>query len=94
MPSDTCPVDRVDPIRARTPEERLTAVTRVADARVHRETPEEAAERRRREAEARQRQQARRAWADAQRRRVDEQAQLYVSEDDSDDGHAHVDIRV
>jgi hypothetical protein len=87
-------VDRVDPIRAFPRDNGLSAVTRVADSRVRRETPEEAAERRRREAEERQRQHARRAWADAQRARVQEQASLYVSEDDSDDGHAHVDIRV
>ena len=87
-------MDRVDPIRAFPRDDGLTAVTRVADSRVHRETPEEAAERRRREAEERQRQHTRRAWADAQRQRVEEQAALYVSEDESDDGHAHVDIRV
>jgi hypothetical protein len=87
-------VDRVDPIRAFPRDDGVTAVTRVAEARVHRETPEEAAERRRREAEERQRQHARRAWADAQRRRVEEQRSLYISEDESDDGHAHVDIRV
>lgn len=87
-------MDRVDPIRARSPDDRLSAIAGVTAGRVHRETPEEAAERRRQEAEERQRQAARRAWADAQRRRLDEQAALYVSEEDSDDGHAHVDIRV
>jgi hypothetical protein len=88
-------MDRVDPIRAFPRDDGLSAVTRVADARVRRETPEEAAERRRREAQERQRRQARRAWAEAQRRRVQEQAQLHVvSEDDSDDGRAHVDVRV
>ena len=87
-------MDRVDPIRAFPRDDGLSAVTRVADSRVHRETPEEAAERRRKEAEERQRQAARRAWADAQRHRVEEQSALYVSEEDSDDGRAHVDIRV
>lgn len=87
-------MDRVDPIRAFPRDGGLSGVTRVADSRVHRETPEEAAERRRREAQERQRQHARRAWADAQRRRVQEQAAMYVSEEDSDDGHAHVDVRV
>ena len=87
----------MEPVRPihRPREDGISAVARVADSRVRRETPEEAAERRRREAEERQRQQARRAWADAQRRRVEEQAQLHiVSEDESDDGHAHVDVRV
>ncbi len=88
-------MDRVDPIRPRTREETISAITRVGDSRVRRETPEEAAERRRREAEERQRQHARRAWAEAQRNRVAEQAELHiVPEGDSDDGHAHIDVRV
>jgi hypothetical protein len=83
----------VEPIRRIGPyEPDATAVTRVADARVHRETPEEAAERRRREQRERARKQAARAWADAQLRRVHEQH--VVSEDESDDGNPHVDIRV
>lgn len=87
----------MEPVRPihRPRDEGIGAITRVADSRVRRETPEEAAERRRREAEERQRRQARRAWADAQRRRVEEQAHLHVvSSDDSDDGRAHVDVRV
>jgi hypothetical protein len=71
------------------------AVSRVADARVHRETPEEAAERRRREQEERQRKQAARAWADSQLRRLEAQQQRgIVPEDESDDGRPHVDIRI
>jgi hypothetical protein len=76
-------------------DETITAVTRVADARVQRETPEEASERRRREARERDRKRAARAWADAQLRRLDtEHEQGVVSEDESDDGKPHVDIRV
>jgi hypothetical protein len=75
-------------------DETITAVTRVADARVQRETPEEASERRRREARERDRKRAARAWADAQLRRLDtEHEQGIVSEDESDDGKPHVDIR-
>lgn len=86
-------MEPVRPIYRR--EEKGIAVTRVAETHVRRETPEEASERRRREAEERRRHQARRAWADAQRRRVQEQAELHiVSEEDSDDGRAHVDVRV
>jgi hypothetical protein len=70
----------------------ITAVARVGDARVRRETPEEAHERRQREQRERARKQAARAWADAQLRRVQEQQ--IVSEEDSDDGNPHVDIRV
>jgi hypothetical protein len=77
-------------------DETITAVTRVADARVHRETPEEASERRRREARERDRKRAARAWADAQLHTLEaQQAQRgVVGEDDSDDGLPHVDIRV
>jgi hypothetical protein len=76
-------------------DETITAVTPVGDARVRRETPEEAHERRQREQRERARKQAARAWADSQLRRLettDEPA--IVSEDDSDDGKPHVDIRV
>ena len=56
---------------------------------------EEAAERRRREQRERARKQAARAWADAQLRAVQQmQDQGIVSEEDSDDGNPHVDIRV
>ena len=83
----------MEPIRRIGPyEQNVTAVGKVAESHVRRETPEEAHERRQREQRERARKQAARAWADAQRRRVEEQE--FVSEDDSDDGHAHVDIRV
>ena len=73
----------------------IAAVTRVADTAVRRETPEEAAERRRREQRERARKQAARAWADAQLRAVQQmQEQGIVSEEYSDDGNPHVDIRV
>jgi hypothetical protein len=73
----------------------ISAVTRVADAHVHRETPDEAHERRQREQRERARKQAARAWADSQLRRLEAQhEQGLVSEDESDDGHPHVDIRV
>jgi hypothetical protein len=85
----------MDPIRPVGPDDSIAAVLRVADARVRRETPDEAAERRRREQQERARRQAARAWADAQLRAVEQQhEQGYVSEDESDDGHPHVDIRV
>jgi hypothetical protein len=88
----------VEPIR-RIPaygQQDIAAVTRVADTAVRRETPEEAAERRRREQRERARKQAARAWADAQLRAVQQQQQSegIVSEEDSDDGNPHVDIRV
>jgi hypothetical protein len=73
----------------------ITAVTGVGDGRVRRETPEEAHERRQREQRERARKQAARAWADEQLRRLDHQhEQGLVSEDDSEDGKPHVDIRV
>jgi hypothetical protein len=86
----------MEPIRRIGPyESTVAAVARVADSRVREETPEEAHERRQREARERRRKQAARAWADAQLVRVQEQhEQVVVSEDDSDDGHPHVDIRV
>jgi hypothetical protein len=81
------PVNRSD--------ETITAVTPVGDARVHRETPEEAHERRQREQRERARKQAARAWADSQLNRLQtEHEQVIVSEDESDDGKPHVDIRV
>ena len=76
-------------------DETSIAVTKVAETRVRRETPEEAAERRRREQQERQRKQAARAWADEQLRRLEAQHQAgIVSEEDSDDGRPHVDIRI
>ena len=83
----------MEPIRRIGPYETpLTAVTRVGDARVRQETPEEAHERRQREQRERARKRAARAWADAQLRRVQEQP--IVPGDESDDGNPHVDIRV
>jgi hypothetical protein len=83
----------MEPIRRIGPyEPKATAVTRVAETRVRRETSEEAHERRQREQRERARKQAARAWADAQLRRVQEQPVL--PDDPSDDGQAHVDIRV
>ena len=85
----------MDPIRPAGPEDSIAAVLRVADSRVRRETPDEAQERRRREQQERARKQAARAWADAQLRAVQAQhEQVLVSEDESDDGNPHVDIRV
>jgi hypothetical protein len=76
-------------------EDTRLAVTRVAETHVRRETPDEAAERRRREARERDRKRAARAWADEQLRQVETQHQQgIVSEDDSDDGRPHVDIRI
>jgi hypothetical protein len=70
-------------------------VTRVAEAHVRRETPEEASERRRREESERARKRAARAWADEQLKRLEaQQSQGIVSEDESDDGRPHVDIRI
>jgi hypothetical protein len=86
----------MDPIRpvSRT-DDSITPVTAVGDARVRHETPEEASERRRREARERDRKRAARAWADEQLRTLEAQHTLtLVSEDDSDDGHPHVDVRV
>jgi hypothetical protein len=86
-------MEPVRPINRR--DETSIAVTKVAETRVRRETPEEAAERRRREQQERQRKQAARAWADEQLRRLEaQQGQGIVSEDESDDGRAHVDIRI
>ncbi len=86
----------MDPIRRIGPyEPQVTAVTRVDESRVRRETPEEASERRQREQRERARRQAARAWADSQLQRVHEQHDPgLVSEEDSDDGNPHVDIRV
>lgn len=85
------PIRRIPP----TGHQDIAAVTRVADTRVRRETPEEASERREREQRERARKQAARAWADAQLRAVQQQhEQVLVSEDESDDGNPHVDIRV
>ena len=86
----------MEPIRRIGPyEPNVTAVTRVGESRVRRETPEEAHERRQREQRERARKQAARAWADAQLRAVQTQhEQQIVSEDESDDGNPHVDIRV
>ena len=87
-------MEPVRPIYRRDPTTGLT-VTRVAETHVRRETPEEASERRRQEARERDRKRAARAWADEQLRRLEaQQAQGIVSEEDSDDGHAHVDIRI
>jgi hypothetical protein len=83
----------MEPIRRIGPyEPNVTAVTKVGESRVRRETPEEAHERRQREQRERARKQAARAWADAQLRRVHEQSVL--PDDESDDGAPHVDIRV
>jgi hypothetical protein len=81
------PIRRVGPY-----ETNVTAVTKVGESRVRRETPEEAHERRQREQRERARRQAARAWADAQLQRVQEQPVL--PDDESDDGTPHVDIRV
>ena len=83
----------MEPIRRIGPyETNVTAVTKVGESRVRRETPDEAHERRQREQRERARRQAARAWADAQLRAVERQT--YIPEDESDDGNAHVDIRV
>lgn len=83
----------MEPIRRIGPyETNVTAVTKVGDATVRRETPEEAHERRQREQRERARKQAARAWADSQLRRIQEQPVL--PDDESDDGTPHVDIRV
>jgi len=83
----------MEPIRRIGPyEPNVTAVAKVGEARVRRETPDEAHERRQREQRERARKQAARAWADAQLRRVQEQPVL--PDDESDDGTPHVDIRV
>lgn len=77
----------MEPIRRIGPyETNITAVTRVGDARVRQETPEEAHERRQREQRERARKQAARAWADAQLNRLQEQS----SEPDEE---GHIDIR-
>jgi hypothetical protein len=87
-------MEPVRPIHRRDPSE-IAAVARVGDARVRRETPEEAHERRQREQRERARRQAARAWADAQLRTVHAQhEQGIVSEEDSDDGRPHVDVRI
>lgn len=83
----------MDPIHPIVPnDDPIAAVTRVADSRVRRETPEEASERRRREARERERRRARRAWADAQRGAIEARREGIVSEDESDDGHPHCDV--
>jgi hypothetical protein len=87
----------MEPIRRIPPatQQDIAAVTRVAESRVRDETPEEASERRQREQRERARKQAARAWADAQLRAVQQQHEhVVVSEDESDDGNPHVDIRV
>jgi hypothetical protein len=86
----------MDPIRPISRnDDTIAAITGVSDARVHRETPEEASERRRRNSGERDRKRAARAWADSQLRHLEDQyQQSIVSEDESDDGHAHVDVRV
>lgn len=86
-------MEPVRPINRRDPATGLV-VTRVAETHVRRETPEEASERRRREERERERKRAARAWADEQLRRLEAQQQGIVSEDDSDDGRPHVDIRI
>ena len=86
-------MEPVRPIYRR--DETSIAVTRIAETHVRRETPEEASERRRREERERERKRAARAWADEQLRRLEaNQQQGIVSEDDSDDGRPHVDIRI
>jgi hypothetical protein len=87
----------MEPIRRIPPatQQDISAVTRVADSRVRDETPDEAHERRQREQRERARKQAARAWADAQLRAVQAQhEQVIVSEEESDDGNPHVDVRV
>ena len=92
--SDTYCMEPVRPIHRRDNAMGLV-VTRVAEAHVRRETPEEASERRRQEERERARKRAARAWADDQLRRLEaQQAQGLVSEDESDDGRPHVDIRI
>jgi glutathione S-transferase len=87
-------VDPIHPIRLN--DDRIAVVGAVGEARVRRETPEEASERRRREARERDRKRAARAWADSQLRHLEarQAAQSIVSGDDSDDGHPHCDVRV
>jgi hypothetical protein len=88
-------MEPVRPIHRNDPSSSIGAVSRVGDARVRRETPEEAHERRQREQRERARRQAARAWADSQLRAVQaEHDQIVVSEEDSDDGRPHVDIRI
>jgi hypothetical protein len=85
----------MDPIRPINRDDAITAVTKVAETRVRRETPEEASERRRRDARERDRRRAARAWADEQLRRLEAEHQaVIVGEDESDDGRPHVDVRV
>ena len=82
----------MDPIRPiNRSEPSVGAVVRIGDTRVRQETPEEAHERRQREQRERARRQAARAWADAQLRTLEA---TYVSEEESDDGKPHVDIRI
>jgi hypothetical protein len=85
----------MEPIRRVTHfESKPLSVVKVGEARVRRETPEEATERRQREQREKARRQAARAWADAQLRTLQELQDSLVSEDESDDGRAHVDIRI
>jgi hypothetical protein len=86
----------MDPIRPiNRKDTSITAITRVADGRVRRETPEEAHERRQRDQREQARREAARAWADAQLRAVEAHHEPTVLPDDeSDDGLPHVDIRI
>lgn len=86
----------MDPIRpVKRYDDPIAAVTRVGDATVRRETPDEAHDRREREQRERARRQAARAWADAQLRAVEAQHDAVVTgEDESDDGRPHVDVRI
>ena len=86
----------MEPIRPINRNEMVFAtVTPVAEGHVRRETPEEAHERRQREQRERARKQAARAWADSQLRALEAQHERgLVREDESDDGQAHVDVRV
>ena len=83
----------MEPVR---PIYRRDPATPLAVNAVRRETPEEADERRRREEQERERKRAARAWADEQLRRLEAQQRVegIVSEDKSDDGRPHVDIRI
>lgn len=75
--------------------ESVAAVTPVGEALVRHETPDEAHERRQREQRERARRQAARAWADSQLQALQAgEHEVIVREDESDDGRAHVDIRI
>jgi hypothetical protein len=85
-------MDPIRPITSR--DDAIAAVVGVAESHVRRETPEEAHERRKREARDGEHRRARQAWAHSQVSRTPPPEPVLVHEDESDDGHAHCDIRV